>query len=329
MSARQRVVVTWGDGSAAAKVHAFVGEGAAVTVVAPEVCAAIADLADRGLIEWQQEPLTLQDVASAELVVNRPIAGDAPVEGVIAPGEVVLVGGGPGDPGLLTVAGREALASADVVVADRLAPLAALAELGPDVEIIDVAKVPGGRQTSQQTINALLVDHARAGRRVVRFKGGDGFVFGRGGEEVEVCLAAGVPVRVIPGVSSSIAAPALAGIAVTHRGLTQGFSVVSGHVPPGHAESTVDWPALARSGTTIVVLMGVRHLASICAALIEAGRDPQTPAAIVADGSLPSQRSLVADLTTIADRAKAAEIGSPAVTVIGDVVRTTDPALLA
>ena len=149
-------------------------------------------------------------------------------------GRVTLVGGGPGDPGLLTVAGLEALRTADVVLYDHLAPLACLDECPSGVLLIDVGKIPGGRATSQQRINELLVEHALAGRHVVRFKGGDSFVFGRGGEEVIACAEAGVPVAVVPGVTSAVAGPALAGVPVTHRGVVQAFTVVSGHVPPGH-----------------------------------------------------------------------------------------------
>ncbi len=230
---------------------------------------------------------------------------------------MTLVGGGPGDPGLVTVAGREAIENADVIVTDRLAPLAALTWPRPDAEIIDVAKIPGGRSTSQDEINQLLVEHAKSGKNVVRFKGGDNFVFGRGSEELLACLHAGIEARVVPGVSSAIAAPALAGIPVTHRGLTQGFTVISGHVPPGHPESTLDYQALATSGTTIVVLMGVRTLSAICAALVDGGLDPDTPAAVIADGTMPSQRVVRATLATIDDAAS--DLSAPAVAVIGDV----------
>ena len=156
-----------------------------------------------------------------------------------------------------------------------------LAEARPDALLIDAGKEPHGRQTSQDAINELLITHARAGRHVVRFKGGDGYVFGRGGEEALACADAGVPVRVIPGVSSAIAGPALAGIPVTHRSLTQGFTVVSGHVPPGDERSTLDWSALARLNTTLVILMGTKHLAAIAAALVSDGKPAATPAAIV------------------------------------------------
>jgi uroporphyrin-III C-methyltransferase len=234
-------------------------------------------------------------------------------------GKVTLVGGGPGDPGLVTVAGREAIATADVILTDRLVPGAALAWVRADAQIIDVSKSPGGRSTDQDEINRLLIEHAKEGRDVVRFKGGDSFVFGRGGEELMACADAGIDASVIPGVSSATAVPAIAGIPVTHRGLSQAVTVVSGHVPPGHPESTVDWSALARSGSTIVVLMGVRTLAAIADALLEGGLDPATPAAVVADGTLPSQRVVRADLAGIAQASSAAGVSAPAVTVVGDV----------
>jgi uroporphyrin-III C-methyltransferase len=229
------------------------------------------------------------------------------------------VGGGPGDPGLVTVAGRDAIAAADVILTDRLAPQAALAWARPDAEIIDVAKVPGGRSTDQDEINRLLIEHAKAGHEVVRFKGGDSFVFGRGGEELLACANAGIEARVIPGVSSATSVPAIAGIPVTQRGVTQAFTVVSGHATPGHPESTIDWAALARTGTTIVVLMGVRTLGAITAALVDGGLDPATPAVVVADGALPSQRVVRSDVDGIAQAAAEAGITPPAVTVIGDV----------
>ncbi|WP_366927597.1 uroporphyrinogen-III C-methyltransferase [Aeromicrobium sp.] len=238
---------------------------------------------------------------------------------IVGVGSVTLVGGGPGDPGLVTVARREAIERADVIVTDRLAPLAALAWARPDAEIIDVAKIPGGRSTSQEEINRLLVEHAKSGRHVVRFKGGDSFVFGRGGEELIACLDAGIEATVVPGVTSAIPAPPMAGIPVTHRGLTQGFTVISGHVAPGHPDSTLDHTALARSGSTIIVLMGVRTLGAICSALADGGLDPHTPAAVVADGAMPSQRVVRATLATIDEVATAAGLGAPAVAVIGAV----------
>lgn len=245
----------------------------------------------------------------------------------LQPGTVTLVGGGPGDPGLMTVAGRAAVEQADVLLVDHLAPAGALDWAAPEAEIIDVAKLPRSTFTPQEKINTLLVEHAQAGRRVVRLKGGDGFVFGRGMEEVEACAAQRVPVRVIPGVSASVSVPALAGVPVTHRGLVQGFSVVSGHVPPGHETSTLDWQALATSGTTLVVLMGVKNLPSITATLLAAGMEAHTPAAVIADGGLSTQRVVSGPLDTIA--ADAAHILPPAITVIGDVAGYAQMALTA
>lgn len=234
-------------------------------------------------------------------------------------GRVTLVGGGPGDPGLLTIAGLDALRAADVVLYDHLAPLACLEDCPPGSLLIDVGKIPGGRSTSQQRINDLLIEHARAGRNVVRFKGGDPFVFGRGGEEVLACAEAGLSVSVIPGVTSAVAGPALAGIPVTHRGVVQAFTVVSGHVPPGHPASTTDWAALARAGHTIVMLMGVANLAAICAELVAAGLPAGTPAAVIADAWLPTMRTVRAPLTAIAERAERAGLRPPAIAVIGEV----------
>jgi uroporphyrin-III C-methyltransferase len=240
-------------------------------------------------------------------------------------GSVVLVGGGPGDPGLITVRGRQAVAQADVVVADHLAPLSLLESLPAHVEVIDASKLPRGRSMAQEQINALLIERARAGRRVVRLKGGDPFVFGRGMEELEACVAAGVPVEVVPGVTSAIAVPALAGIPVTHRGLTHEFVVVSGHVPPGHPQSLVDWAAIARLRGTVVVLMGVDTAPAIAAALVEHGRAPDTPVAVVTDGSTVTQRTV---RTTLADLPRAVveeNIRPPAVWVVGAVVGLNGP----
>ena len=241
-----------------------------------------------------------------------------------ATGRVVLVGGGPGDPGLLTIAGRDALAEADVVVTDRLGPVAAIAEHAPHAEVVHVGKIPRGPFTPQERINEILVEHARAGKVVVRLKGGDGFVFGRGGEEWQECRAAGVPVEVIPGVSSATSVPALAGIPVTHRGLTQGVAVVSGHVAPDDPRSDVAWEALAAAGLTIVVLMGVAHLDAIAHTLVAAGLPAATPAACIMDGASPQQRVVAATLEQIAEAAAAARIGPPAITVIGPVVDALD-----
>ncbi|MEU7896384.1 uroporphyrinogen-III C-methyltransferase [Nonomuraea sp. NPDC049152] len=234
---------------------------------------------------------------------------------------VALVGGGPGDPGLITVRGRQLLAQADVVVADRLAPRALLDELAPDVELVDAAKVPYGRSLSQEKINELLISHAREGKFVVRLKGGDPYVFGRGGEEMLACARAGIPVIVVPGITSAVAVPASAGVPVTHRGVSQEFHVISVHVAPDNPQSTVDWPGLARSKGTLVLMMAVERIASIAETLIRDGRSPETPVMVVQDGTLPTQRAVTATLSTVADRVAAAGIRPPAIVIVGDVVR--------
>ncbi|MBC9225070.1 uroporphyrinogen-III C-methyltransferase [Aeromicrobium sp. 636] len=237
--------------------------------------------------------------------------GDLPLRHRTHPrGLVALVGGGPGDPGLLTARGRRLLAEADVVVFDRLAPQSVLAELAADVEVIDVGKQPDHHPIPQEQINALLVDRAREGKVVVRLKGGDPYVFGRGGEELLACREAGIEVEVVPGVTSAIAVAAAAGIPVTHRGVARGFSVVTGH------ESLGELPR--RGDHTLVMLMGVKRLRSTADELIAAGHDPETPTAVIERGFSPDQRTTIATLGTIADRASDAV--SPAITVIGDVV---------
>ncbi|MEU9831019.1 uroporphyrinogen-III C-methyltransferase [Streptosporangium sp. NPDC048047] len=234
---------------------------------------------------------------------------------------VALVGGGPGDPSLITVRGRQLLAQADVVVADRLAPRALLDELPPDVELIDAAKVPYGRSMLQEEINGLLVEHAKQGRFVVRLKGGDPFVFGRGGEELLACAREGIPVIVVPGITSPVAVPAAAGVPVTHRGVSQEFHVVSVHVPPGDPRSTVDWPNLAGSNGTLVLMMAVERIGIIAETLIHEGRSPETPVMVVQDGTLPTQRALHATLSTVAERVTASGIRPPAIVIVGDVVK--------
>jgi uroporphyrin-III C-methyltransferase len=231
-------------------------------------------------------------------------------------GTVTLVGGGPGDPELLTIAAVRALETADVVLYDRLAPHETLAALAPRAELIDVGKRPGHHPIPQQEIERLLVEHALAGSAVVRLKGGDPFVFGRGGEEVEACRRAGVPVRVVPGVTSAISVPAAAGIPVTHRSTSRLFTVVSGHAPlsPGELEH------LAGLGGTIVILMGVTNLPSITAGLARFGMDPHMPAAVVEQGYSARQRTTFGELSTILTEAVRAGVGSPAVIVIGEVV---------
>jgi uroporphyrin-III C-methyltransferase len=219
------------------------------------------------------------------------------------------------------VTGRRLLAEADVVITDKLAPRALLDELAPGTEIIDAGKAPHAHNLTQDQINELIVSRALAGQRVVRLKGGDPFVFGRGGEEALACARAGVPVQVVPGVTSAVAVPAAAGIPVTHRGLTQDFTVVSAHLDPAHPGATVDWESLARGPGTLVLLMGVTHLAEICAELIKRGRSAATPVAVICDGTLPGQRVLTSTLGEVANAAEAAGITPPAVIVIGEVVR--------
>ncbi|MFW0784717.1 uroporphyrinogen-III C-methyltransferase [Gordonia sp. CPCC 206044] len=247
------------------------------------------------------------------------VADDAPHAAGVA-----LVGGGPGDPDLITVRGQKLLQQADVVVADRLAPPQLLAELGPQVEIIDAAKVPYGRAMKQEAINAVLVDRAAAGKFVVRLKGGDPYVYGRGFEEVQACVDAGIPVTVVPGISSPIAAPAAAGIPVTHRGVTHEVVIASGHVPPGHPDSLVDWSAIARLRGTLVLMMAVERVDAFAEALLAGGRAPQTPVAMIENGSLPTQRVLRTDLAHAAATAAAESLRPPAIVVIGDVAGFTE-----
>jgi uroporphyrin-III C-methyltransferase / precorrin-2 dehydrogenase / sirohydrochlorin ferrochelatase len=232
---------------------------------------------------------------------------------------VTLVGGGPGDPGLITVAGLRALLAADVVVTDRLAPRELLAELSPEVELIDVAKVPRSRFTAQGDINALLIEQARAGKSVVRLKGGDNYVFGRGFEEVLALQDAGIPVRVIPGLSSTIAVPALAGVPVTHRGVVHEFTVVSGHLPPGHPDSLVNWDALAQMTGTVVLLMAVENAGLIADVLLAGGRRQDTPVAVICDGTLPTERTVRSTLGELGAAVAAEDVQPPAIIVIGDV----------
>jgi uroporphyrin-III C-methyltransferase/precorrin-2 dehydrogenase/sirohydrochlorin ferrochelatase len=240
------------------------------------------------------------------------------------PGTVTLVGAGPGDPELITVRGRRLIAEADVVVADRLIPGLLLDEMRPEAELVDVGKIPYGPGATQDEINRLLVAHARAGRTVVRLKGGDPYVFGRGGEEALACAAAGVPVTVVSGVTSAIAAPAAAGIPVTHRGVAHECVIVSGHLAPDDPGSLVDWAALARLTGTICVLMGLTHLAAISAALIEGGRPADTPAALIRDGTTDHQVKLTGTLETIASQAHQLGMRPPAVLVVGAVVPVLD-----
>lgn len=343
--AGREIAVVGGGVAALGRIAALRAARADVVVYAVDAVASVVDFAARDLVRLHQRPATAGDLASAWLVYaatgdadrDAEVAAEAEAAGRfclrgtgLAAGEmagarrrlggrVVLVGGGPGDPGLLTLTGLLAIQEADVVIADRLAPLAVLQHVKPGAEIIDVAKIPRGEFTPQEEINRLLIAHAGAGKSVVRLKGGDNFVFGRGGEEWQACAAAGIEVQLVPGVSSALAAPALAGIPVTHRSLNQGFTVVSGHVPPGDPRSTLDWPALARTGTALIILMGVANLAAIAQALIDGGMDPATPAATITDAGHPGQRSVRAAVSEIAVATSEAGLAAPAVTVIGSV----------
>jgi len=234
-----------------------------------------------------------------------------------AVGSVALVGGGPGDPGLITVRGRRLLAEADVVVVDRLGPRALLEELAPDVEVIEAGKAPDNHTLPQAAINELLISLAKQGKRVVRLKGGDPFVFGRGGEELLALVQAGVACEVVPGVTSAIAVPAAAGIPLTHRTLSRQFTVVTGH-------EDLDWPKLAAIEGTLVLLMGATRVERIAKELVSAGRDANTPVAVIESGTLPGQRTTTGTLDTIGDRATAVGVRAPAVVVVGDVATIHD-----
>jgi uroporphyrinogen III methyltransferase/synthase len=240
------------------------------------------------------------------------------------PGKVYLVGGGPGDPGLITVKGLEVLRRAQVVVYDQLASPELLKEAPAGAEIIYVGKKAGAHSLPQEDINRLLVDKARAGLTVVRLKGGDPFIFGRGGEEAEALAGAGIPFEVVPGVSAAVAVPAYAGIPVTHRGHASLVTFVTGHETPAKGESAIPWENLARSPGTLVFLMGVKNLADICRRLLEGGRAPGTPAAVIESGTTSTQRTVTGTLQEIAGRAQAAGFKPPAVLVVGEVAQLRD-----
>ncbi|MFF6983283.1 uroporphyrinogen-III C-methyltransferase [Streptomyces sp. NPDC008343] len=233
---------------------------------------------------------------------------------------VALVGGGPGDPDLITVRGRRLLAEADVVITDHLGPRDLLAELPSSVEVIDAAKLPYGRFMAQEAINNALIEHFKQGKSVVRLKGGDPFVYGRGMEEVQALAEAGVPCTVVPGISSSISVPGAAGIPVTHRGVAHEFTVVSGHIAPDDERSLVDWPSVAKLTGTLVILMGVATIGKVAETLIAHGKSPDTPVALVQEGTTAAQRRVNATLATAAESVLAHEVKPPAVIVIGDVV---------
>ncbi|WP_415948655.1 uroporphyrinogen-III C-methyltransferase [Streptomyces sp. KLOTTS4A1] len=286
---------------------------------------------------WTPATGRSEGVTVAVLTTDRPdprrtaAIRDAVVEGLrdgtlVAPHQrtrtpgVALVGGGPGDPDLITVRGRRLLAEADVVIADRLGPRDLLAELPPHVEVIDAAKIPYGRFMAQEAINNALIEHAKAGKSVVRLKGGDPFVFGRGMEEALALAAEGIPYTVVPGISSSISVPGAAGIPVTHRGVAHEFTVVSGHVAPDDERSLVNWEALAQGTGTLVVLMGVDKIGKIAETLIAGGRAPATPVALVQEGTTAAQRRVDATLESVAETVQREEVRPPAVIVIGEVV---------
>ncbi len=243
-----------------------------------------------------------------KLDLNQPISG-----------KVAIVGAGPSDPELMTLRAVRLLGRADVVLVDALVDSRVLT-FCPDARVIDVGKRPGGRATGQEVINALLVKEAKSGNFVVRLKGGDPFVFGRGGEEALALAEQGIDFEIVPGISSSVAAPQAAGIPVTHRGVTTHFSVVAGHGAGGVDALRPAWRDLAKAGGTLVVLMGVKNLPHIVEAVMEGGRDPLTPCAIVHRGTTEDQYVVEAPLAQLVDVAHAAQVASPATIVIGEVV---------
>jgi len=237
---------------------------------------------------------------------------------------VALVGAGPGDPGLLTLRGRRLLRRADVVVYDRLVDPRLLDLAPPRALRIFAGKAAGHRGLEQEEITRILVAHARRGRRVVRLKGGDPFVFGRGGEEAAALAAAGLRFDVVPGVTSAVAVPAYAGIPLTHRGVASSFAVVTGHEEATGRGSRIDWERLATAVDTLVVLMGLARLPAIARALVAHGRSPATPVALVRAGTTGDQRTITGTLADIAARARAAGLEAPVVIVVGEVVRLRD-----
>ncbi|MFI7081880.1 uroporphyrinogen-III C-methyltransferase [Micromonospora sp. NPDC049903] len=268
----------------------------------------------RTLLQVRKGTLLTPPVEEGPLVNTRTARG----------GEVALVGAGPGDAELITLKGWRLLTEADVVVADRLVPGLLLDELRSGVELVDASKIPYGPSRAQEEINQILVDRALAGSFVVRLKGGDPYVFGRGGEELLACAEAGVPVTVVPGVTSSIAAPAAAGVPVTHRGVAHEFTVVSGHVAPDSPDSLVRWEALAGLRGTLVILMGLKNLPAITATLLAHGRPADTPAAVIQEATTGSERVVRATLGEVAAAVADAGLRPPAVVVLGDVVTALD-----
>ncbi|MBF0721527.1 uroporphyrinogen-III C-methyltransferase [Sanguibacter inulinus] len=290
-------------------------------------------LSTEGLDGWAAAAAGVPDPAAAAATVVTSTSGAAPTAEpytsllggpVLRPGTVALVGGGTGDPDLMTVRARTLLAQADVVVADRLGPTAVLTELADHVEVVHVGKSPGIHQVPQQGINQILVDRAQAGLRVVRLKGGDAFLFGRGGEEVLACRAAGVPVQVVPGITSAVAAAEVAGIPVTHRGTADRVHVVNGH---GRL-TDLDLAALATPGVTVVMLMGLAGIERIVAEALAGGAAPSRPAAVVVRATLPGEQVVRAPLAELASACHTAGLTSTGVIVVGEVAREgfLDPA---
>lgn len=233
---------------------------------------------------------------------------------------IYLVGAGPGDPRLLAIKGLDVLQQADAVVYDRLIPTSLLDHVRPEAEKIYVGKRPGNPSMNQEDINDLLVELGRSGKTAVRLKGGDPFIFGRGGEEALALKSAGVPFEVVPGISSGYAVPAYAGIPVTHRGVAASVTFVTGHEDPGKDHTDVDWENMARGADTLVLYMGVGRLYEISRRLISGGRNPDTPVACIRWGTCPEQRTIIGTLDNIAEKAREADLKPPAITVVGDVV---------
>jgi uroporphyrin-III C-methyltransferase len=240
---------------------------------------------------------------------------------MIPTGRVSIVGAGPGDPELITMRGLARVRAADVLVYDRLVAPELIVEAPPGAERVFVGKARGFAALDQRGIESLLIARARDGKHVVRLKGGDPYLFGRGGEEVAALTAAGIPVEVVPGVSSALAAPASAGIPVTHREFSSSLTVVTGHEDPAKPEGAVDWDWVAAAKGTVVILMGLSQLPSIRSRLLAGGRAPETPAAAIAAGTTPEQLVVTASLADLPEAVAAAQLVAPALVVIGDVVR--------
>ncbi|WP_038091811.1 uroporphyrinogen-III C-methyltransferase [Tumebacillus flagellatus] len=239
-------------------------------------------------------------------------------------GKVYLVGAGPGDPKLITVRGVECIREADVIAYDRLANPKLLEYARPDAELLYVGKLPDRHSLPQAEINALLVQKALEGKIVTRLKGGDPFVFGRGGEEAAELAEHGIPFEVVPGVTAGIAAPAYAGIPVTQRNVASSFAVVAGHECPGKEQSSIRWDKIATAVDTLAFYLGIKNLPLICEQLIRHGRDAETPVAIIHWGTMPEQRTVVGTLSTIVDIAREQEIANPSIILVGDVVKVRE-----